>query len=371
MAGRALRLEIDIGAIRANARAVMEAVGPAVRLYACLKGDAYGCGIAHAAPALAAEGVRHFAVGALEDAVAIRAAGVDGEILLYPNCLPDAIAAVESLRLTITVNGVDEAEAWQRAATRPLPVFVKIDVGALRGGVLPRAARALATALRTLGRLDVVGAYAHLHLPDPAGMRAHALHQLGMFHAGVDALRDAGLAVRTRMVSGTAAVMGYPEMDLDAVDPGRALFGIGFTGTTRALALRPVVRRWTSRLLLVKEVAPADVAPFAAPFELAAPMRIGLAPFGWGDGLPRRLHPATRVLVRGRRVRVLPPSHFEHMRLDLTDVPEARFGDEVVLLGRQGEASLSLGEVAEWAGKDPLHFLGTLPRHIERVAVNG
>ena len=75
--------------------------------------------------------------------------------------------------------------------------------------------------------------------------------------------------------------------------------------------------------------------------------------------------------MRGRRVRVLPPSHFEHMRLDLTDVPEARFGDEVVLLGRQGDASLDLGEVAEWAGKDPLHFLGTLPRHIERVAVNG
>jgi alanine racemase len=288
-----------------------------------------------------------------------------------PNCLPDAIAAVEALRLTISLNSIEESEAWNRAATKPLPAFVKIDVGALRGGVLPRAARELARALRTLERLAVVGAYAHLHLPDPAGGRAHAIHQLGMFHSGVGALRDAGLAVRTRMVSGTAGVMGFPEMDLDAVDPGRALFGIGFAGTARTLALRPVVHRWTSRLLLVKDVVPGDVAPFAAPFELTGPMKIGLAPFGWGDGLPRRLRPEARVLVRGRRVPVLPPSHFEHVRLDVTDVPDAQIGDEVVLLGRQGDASLSLAEVAEWMGRDPLHFLGTLPRHIERVAVNG
>lgn len=371
MAGRALQLEIDTGAIRSNARAIMDAVGPGVRLYACLKGDAYGCGIAHAAPALFSEGVRHFAVGSLEDAAAIRDAGIEGEVLLYPNCLPDAIAEVESLRLTITVNGLEEAHAWNLAATRPLPTFIKIDVGALRGGVLPRSAHELARALLSFDRLAVEGAYAHLHLPNPVAMRPHALHQFAMFRSGAQAVREAGLELTTRMVSGTAAVMAFPELDLDAVDPGRALFGLGFAGTTRSLALRPVVHRWTSRLLLVKDVSPDDVAPFSAPFELAKPMRIGVAPFGWGDGLPRRFHPDARVLVRGRRVPLLPPSHFEHMRVDLTDVPDARFGDEVVLLGRQGEASVGLEEIAGWAGTDVLHFLGTLPRHIERIAVNG
>lgn len=371
MKGRALQLEIDTGAIRSNARAIMDAVGPRVRLYACLKGDAYGCGIGHAAPALASEGVRHFAVGSLEDAAAIRAAGVEGEVLLYPNCLPDAIAEVESLRLTITLNSREEAQAWNRAATRPLPTFIKIDVGALRGGVLPRSAAELARTLAACDRLAVVGAYAHLHLPDPVAMRAHALHQFAMFRSGVHAVREAGLELNIRMVSGTAAVMGFPVMDLDAVDPGRALFGLGFPGTTRSLALRPAVRRWTSRLLLVKDVVPDDVAPFVAPFDLTKRMKIGVAPFGWGDGMPRPLHPDARVLVRGRRVPLLPPSHFEHMRVDLSDVPDARFGDEVVLLGRQGDASVSLEEIAGWAAKDVLHFVGTLPRHIERIAVDG
>jgi alanine racemase len=171
------------------------------------------------------------------------------------------------------------------------------------------------------------------------------------------------------MVAGTAAVMEFPEMDLDAVDPGRMLFGIGFAGTTRSLALRPAIRRWITRLLLVKEVRPADVAPYAAPFELTKPMRIGVIPLGWGDGMRRPLHPDACVLVRGKRVPLLPPSHFEHMRVDLTEVPDASYGDEVVILGQQGAASVSLSEVSAWAGKDELHFLGTLPRHIERVAV--
>jgi alanine racemase len=369
MKGRALQLEIDVGAICANARTVMQAIGPKTRLYACLKGDAYGCGIALVAPALAGAGVRQFAVGSVDDALAIRQAGIDGEILLYPNCLPDAIESVESNALTITINGIDEARAWNGAATRRLPAFIKIDVGALRSGVMPRAAGELAKALRELDKLDVVGAYAHLHLPDPVRMRSHALHQLAAFHAAVSEIEATGLRLRTKMVAGTAALLEFPEMDLDAVDPGRMLFGIGFAGTTRALALRPAIRRWSTRLLLVKEVSATDVAPYAAPFALTRPMRIGVAPFGWGDGMPRRLHPDACVLVRGRRVPLLPPSHFEHMRVDLTDVPGARYGDEVVLAGRQGEGVIRVAELAAWVGKDELHFLGALPRHIERVAV--
>jgi len=90
---------------------------------------------------------------------------------------------------------------------------------------------------------------------------------------------------------------------------------------------------------------------------------------GWGDALPRQLPSDAHVLVRGQRAPLLPPSHFEHIRIDLTGVPDAQYGDEVVILGRQGGANVPLAEVAEWCGKDPLHFLGTLPRHIDRIAV--
>jgi alanine racemase len=369
MDARASRIEVDLPAIERNARAVLRAIGPRVALYACLKGDAYGCGIRLVAPLLASIGVSRFAVGSLDDAVAIRAAGVDGEILLYPNCLPDAIGTVEEHGLTVTIDSVEAALAWGAAARAPLPVFVKVDVGAVRAGVLPREARALGSTIASTDRLRVTGTYAHLHLPDPVAMRDQALAQLARFREGVVALESAGIGAGTRMVSGTAALMGYPEMDLDAVDPGRVLFGLGFPGTARPLPLEPAVRRWSCRLLLVKHVEPDDVAPFGAPFGMTGPMRIGLIPLGWGDGLPRRLDPATRVLVRGRRVPLLPPTHFEHVRVDLASVPEAAYGDEVVVVGTQGEERIAIEEAAGWSGRDALSFLGTLPRHVTRVAV--
>lgn len=370
MAGRALRIEVDIGAIRANARAVMRAIGPQVCLYACLKGDAYGLGVRHAVPALLQEGVREFAAGSLEDGLAIRAAGAPGAILVYPNCLPDAAPAVHAAGLTVTLSSVEEARAWDAAARAVLPVFVKVDAGALRAGVLPRAAADLARTLRDLQHVRVMGVLAHLQLADPVAMRMQARREFAAFVEAAAAIAAAGVPVPVRMVAGTAVLQQFPEMDLEAVDPGRALFGLGFPAATRALALRPALSRFSARLLLVKDVLPGDLASNAVAAAWRGVSRIGLLPLGWGDGLARRMPPCASVLVRGRRVRLLPPSHFEHVRVDLSAVPDASYGDEVVIVGRQAAEEITLAEAAAWAGKDELHYLGTLPRHIERVPVH-
>lgn len=366
--GRAVEVVCDLDAVVHNARAIRAVLAPDCRLYACLKGDAYGIGIGRVAPALAAVGIDAFAVGALDDALAIRRAGCSAQdILLYPNCLPDAAAVVERERLTITVSSIDEARAWNAAARRPMAAFIKVDVGALRAGVLPRRAGELACALQSLPKLHVAGAYAHLHLPDPAAMQEYAQWQFDNFGRALAAFADARLPMAVRMVSGTAALLTFPHMDLDAVDPGRALFGLGFDGVRRRLDLRPALVGWRARLLLVKDVEPQDVGTYGAPFALKARQRVGVIPVGWGDGLPRRLPDSAIALVHGRRVRLLPPSHFEHVRVDLTDVPEVHYGDEVVLLGEQRHERIALAELAQWTGRDPLHLMGALPRHLARV----
>lgn len=368
VAGRAVEVIVDLDAVAHNTRAIRSALSPGCRLYACLKGDAYGIGIRSVAPALASEGVDAFAVGAVDDALQIRRAGcLSQDILLYPNCLPDAAPLVERERLTITISSVEEAQAWNAAASRPLDAFVKVDVGALRAGVLPRQAAELARSLGALPMLRIAGAYAHLHLPDPAAMRDYAQWQFGNFNQAAAAIEECGLQLPVRMVSGTAALLEFPEMDLQAVDPGRALFGIGFEGVRRRIELRPALVGWRARLLIVKQIEPADVRPHGAPFPLRSGQRIGVIPVGWGDGLPRRLPSEASALVRGRRVSLLPPSHFEHVRVDLTDVPDARYGDEVVLLGTQSGGGIALDEIGRWMGRDPLQLLGSMPRHLSRV----
>ncbi len=372
VAGRAVEVVFDLDAVVHNANAIRAALSPGCRLFACLKGDAYGIGIRFVAPALAAAGVDAFAVGAVEDALEIRGAGCSSQvILLYPNCLPDAAPAVERERLTVTISSIDEARAWHAAAGGTIDAFVKVDVGALRAGVLPREAGRFAQALRMLPKLRIVGAYAHLHLPDPAAMQEYAQWQFANFGRAVASMVGGGLRIAVRMVSGTAALLQFPQMDLEAVDPGRALFGLGFQGVQRRIDLQPALVGWRARLLLVKEVAPEDVAPHGAPFALRTQQRIGVIPVGWGDGLPRRMPDSAVVLVRGRRARLLPPSHFEHVRVDLTDVPDARYGDEVILLGEQENERVAMTELAQWTGRDPLHLLGAMPRHLARVPRSG
>ncbi|MEP9347729.1 alanine racemase [Xanthobacter sp. KR7-225] len=375
-AHRALWAEIDLDAVAHNFRALRGALAPGVALHACLKGDAYGCGIAAVAPLLARAGATHFAVGNIADARAIRACGLGQPVLLlYPNVLPGAAAEVAAevaaLDLTITLQGADEARAWAAAARRPVPAFVKIDMGAFRGGVMPEAAGELAAAIGAAGCFDIAGAYGHLHLPEPTGMDAQARWQLGRFLAGVAALEAAGVPVPVRMVSGTAAALQFPEMDLDAVDPGRFLVGLGVPGATRALGLRPALHALKAALLAVKAVRRTDRGGFEGPFPMTRDMRIGLIPFGWSDGCPRPLPPGMTALVRGRRVPLLGPTHFEHLRVDLTEVPEATFGDEVVLIGRQGDEEIPLEEAARTWGLVPLQLMGDLRTRIPRLYRGG
>lgn len=364
----AVELVVDLDAVMHNARAVRAVLSQRTRLYACLKSSAYGIGIVSVAPALAAAGVDPFAVGSIEDALEVRRAGCEQEVLLYLNCMPDAVPVVERERLTITISSAEDAHAWNCAAQRTIDAFVKIDAGAVRARVLLRQAPCLARTIRELKRLRIAGAYTHLHLPDAAGMRKYAEWQFWNFRHAVAAIRESGLEIPAQMVSESATPLELPHMDLDAVDPGRVLFGLGFEGVKRRLELRPTLIAWRARLLLSKEVDRAAVGKCgAALFPMRHTHRVGLIAVGWGDSIPRPLPDAAIALVRGRRVGLLPPIHFEHVRADLTDVPEAKYDDEVALPGAHDEEHIELEETARWMGRDPLHVLGTMPRHLTRV----
>lgn len=366
---RPLWVEIDLAAVAHNYRALRRALAPGTQVIASLKGNAYGCGVREVGRLLAAEGVDGHAVGNIDDAVALREAGIDGPILLYPNCLPDAAAAVVDLSLAITLNAVAEADAWATALRQPVDAWIKLDIGAFRAGALPQQAAALA--LRVAGErcFRLRGVYAHLHLPNPVRLADYARWQAQNFAMALRAIATAGITPPLRIAAGTAAVLHYPELDFDAVDPGRLLYGIGFAGTRRDLGLRPALKALRTRIVHRKPLGDADTGGFATPFPWRAGMVIGVLPLGWGDGYPRPVPPGAVALVRGRRAPLLGPTHFEHLRIDLTDVPDANYGDEVTLVGRQGGDELPPEEVARTWGIGLLELYGGLRGHIGRVYV--
>ncbi len=357
--------EIDLDAIRHNYRQLRSHLPRHVKIYACLKRNAYGCGAGPVASALAKEGVDGFAVASLLDAIAIRQEGVSHPLLLYPGALPSAAPTIESLDLTVSVSTIDELVQWRTAMTRPR-VFIKVDLGFFRAGTTPMEANKILATARGLADVDVEGIYAHMsELPTAQPSDAH--EQLDRMRT---ILRDAGvLGLRPAvvMMSSTEGVLNHPDMDFDAVDPGALFFGLSESDNpTRPVTLRPALKSISASLVSVKRLD-ASLGPVPAIFGINSGTTMGVIGMGWGDGFPRQVPSDAVGLIRGKRARLLPPAHLEHIRIDLTDVPEARFGDQVVLLGRQGDQSITHEEVATSWGTDIVGLYAQLRDHVPRI----
>ncbi len=365
---RPTTLEIDLDAAAANVRAVRRLVGPARKIFAVVKADGYGHGAAEMGAVFVAHGADALAVADLAQGIRLRRHGIVAPVLVYPNSLPEAAPETIAHGLTPTLVDLDSARAYAEAADGPCDVFVKIDVGLERLGVPAELAVKTIVAMLELPRLRLAGLCAHPHAP-AGGDAAYAEWQLGRFTAVVDELEARGVRVPIRLLAASPFVLRFPQTYLNAVDPGRMLYGITFPGETSPVPLRPTLRSLTSRIIALKELAPRERFAEQAPFPVTAPLRLGVIPMGSADGL-RWLH-AGHVLVRGRVARLIGSPSLEHTRIDLTAVPDAAVGDEVVIIGRQGDLQITPAEVAAQHGLGLHHVATTVGPRVARVYFSG
>jgi alanine racemase len=291
--------------------------------------------------------------------------GVKLPILLYPGALPVAAATVQALDLTISVSHADELEEW-RAAMNRTRAFIKVDLGFFRAGATPREAVKLLIAATAHDDVQIEGIYAHMsELPTSRPSDAGA--QFARMNAILEDAKSHGLRPDVVMMSSTEGALNYPDMDFDAVDPGALFVGLSETDKPRrSVALRPALKAISTSLVAVKRLdSSLGPVPYIPGFRPG--MNLGVLGIGWGDGFPRQVPDGAEAIVRGKRAKILPPAHLEHLRIDLTDVPEARFGDPVILLGRQGDQSISHEEVASLWGTDIIGLYAQLRDHVPRI----
>jgi alanine racemase len=360
-------LQVDLAAAAANVRAVRQLVGPDRKIFAVVKADGYGHGAAELGATFLAHGADALGVADLGEGIRLRQRGIVAPIVVYPNSLPEAAPEALAHGLIPTLVDLESAHAYAQAATGPCDVFVKIDVGLERLGVPAEQAVKTITTMLELPRLRLAGLCAHPHAAadtDPA----YAEWQTARFTAVVDELLARGIGVPIRLLAASPFVLRFPQTYLNAVDPGRMLYGITFPGEVSPLPLRPTLRALVTRVIALKELQPRERFADAAPFPVRAPMRLGVIPMGSADGLAW-LH-AGRVLVRGQAAPIVAAPSLEHTRIDLTGVPEARVGDEVVIIGRQGAAEITVAEVAARHGLGLHHVATTVGPRVTRVYVS-
>jgi len=358
-------LEVDVDAAAHNVRAVRQLVGPERKIFAVIKAGGYGFGAAEMGAVFARNGADWLGVADLAEGIRLRRRGISTPILVYPNSLPEAAPDALANDLVPALVDLDSARAYSKAASGPCDIFVKVDVGLERLGVPAEQAVKTIRAMLDLPHLRLAGICGHPHADGDA---EYADWQLGRFTAVVDELEAQGVRVPVRLLAATPFVLRFSHTYLNAVDPGRMLYGVIMPGETPPVPIRPTFRALTSRVISLKELTPRERFADHAPFPVKAPMRLGVIPIGSADGM--LWLNAGRVLVRGRAAPIVASPSLEHTRIDLTGIPDAVVGDEVVIIGRQGDLEITQAEVAKRHGLGLHNVAPTVGPRVARVYVS-
>lgn len=364
---RPVWFEIDLDALRHNFQETKRLVGNDVKIICALKCNAYGFGSLEVAEEVVSIGSYGIAVADLFEAINLRRLGILAPILLYANNLPSAAKKVIKYNLIPTVTDLESANVYSKAATSPLNIFVKVDVGLNRFGVFPEDAVPFVKKIISLKNIVIGGIYTHLHFSEEDD---YVNWQLNKFKEVLNSLENEGIPIPIKMASATPTILQFPQTYLNTVDPGRLIYGNPVVNMPRQqVLLKPVFRTLKTRIIERKTINPRKEFKDKSPFPVQKDMVIGILPIGWGDGYSRKHASIGPALVRGKRVSALGGIHFEHTRIDLTNVPEAQIGDEVVLIGKQGDEEITLEEVARIRGTDLHEVCQSVRNHISRLYI--
>ncbi|MBI1878228.1 MAG: alanine racemase [Chloroflexi bacterium] len=361
-------VEINLEAIANNVRLLAQMAAPA-KIMAVLKADAYGHGMIKVARTALNNGASWVGVATLGEAISLRQAGIEAPILVM-SYLPawqahDAIAH----NVSATIFTAEIARAFTRAAAdlnQTARVHVKIDSGMGRLGLLPQDVLPFLQAIHRPG-LEVEGIYTHFATADEPDL-SHAHEQLRRFNILLAELDAAGLRPPLIHAANTAGLINLPEARFDMVRPGIGIFGLPPSAT---LVLPPGFRSaltFKTTVGQVKTLPPNSPVGYGATYRTRGSETIAIIPVGYADGFRRGPRTWGEVLVKGQRAPLVGRVSMDQCAINVTHIPNVRQGDEVVLIGRQGDEVITAEEVAEHLGTINYEVVSELLARIPRVS---
>ncbi len=348
MGWRPTRMEVSLDNLRYNYRLIKEHVGGA-RVIAVVKANAYNLGIIQASWALRGAGADFFAVATPDEAIELREGGITSPVLVLGTS-PYSVAG-EYVRLGIRAAVTDPmmARALSTEAVRQgrkAFVHIKIDSGLGRIGFIPGHTLEAVEDIVSLPGIDAEGAFTHFALADTGDM-TYTREQYRRFLEALDQLSAKGIRFRMRHCCNSAATLETPEMALDAVRPGHIIVGMyPSPEVKRSIIVKPCFEFKTA-IGLIRELPAGTGVSYGLDYVTGQHERIAQLPLGYADGYYRELwNKDVEVLVGGVRCPVVGRICMDQMMVNVTFVPQASVGDEVVLIGRQGSEEITLDEIA-------------------------
>ena len=365
--------EVDLDAIAHNVRELKRWVGDQAELIAVVKANAYGHGAVTVARTVTEAGAGRLGVGRTLEGVQLRRAGIEAPILLMCYALPAEAETIVRWRLTPTVNTWEQAVALNAAASAAgtrLPIHIKADTGMSRYGLLPEEVLPFAQALSRLPDLWLEGFYTHFSMGDDADS-TYTQHQFELYSDLSGQLDAAGLHIPFRHVANSATTLNWPELALEGVRCGITLYGLCPSAEMQPrVSLRPAMAL-KSRVGRVRTLPAGSSVSYGCTYVTERPTALALVPVGYGDGYHRLVSSRGAVLIRGQRAPIAGRVCMDQFVVEVDGIPGVQLDDEVVLIGRQGDAEITADEVARWAETINYEVVtGILPR-VTRVYLRG
>lgn len=351
-----LRVRIHVQNLVANYKLLCT---KANRVMAVIKADAYGHGLVPAAEALSRAGCETFAVGTVAEGVALRDAGIRGEIiaLLGPldasECLP--LRGFAIIPFVHSFEQLDMLAAAFPGKGEPLPIALKWDTGMRRLGFAEEDVAPLITRLRAMPGVSAAYAASHLATADEPGAFGFVDEQGAVFARICEKLRAAGLSFKATLAN-SAGILAHPDKHFDAQRAGIALYGVNpFHGTDKEAlgrGLRPAMEVAT-RIVSVHALKKGETISYGRTYAAPRDMRVAVVAAGYADAYPRSLSNHGQMCLQGKRVPILGRVCMQLTAVDASEVADVRIGDAIHLLGGAGEGAVSPVELASWWGTIP------------------
>lgn len=358
--------EVSLDNIAYNVRQFRSLLGPGTELMAVAKANGYGHGALETAYTMIAHGTNWLAVALPEEAVRLRRGGITAPILVLGAVGADELDICVAYDLVVTVFEPHIARLLSKAAVaqqKPARVHIKVDTGMGRLGLLPKDFGPLVELVQTLPGLEIQGVFTHFARADEPDLE-YTYWQWARFQRVMADLKARGIQVPYFHAANTAATLFFPQSHLDLVRVGLGIYGM-YPDARRPIQLKPALTLKT-KVAFVKRVPAGSSVSYGGSYVTWKETSLAVLPIGYADGLRRGLANKGHVIIRGNYCPIVGQVTMDHTLVDVGDLPVS-IGDEVVLLGRDGNLEICAHHWAEHLGTINYEITCGLSSRIERV----
>jgi alanine racemase len=361
-------VEVDLGHFAANWAEMKRLVGPDVKIMQVVKADAYGHGAIEISNAALKNGASFLGVANADEGVQLRVSGITAPVLILSPATGSEIDQIIKYNLIPSVSDLEFAREFQKKAHKSgirAPLHVEVDTGMGRGGTIQAEACQTIREIASLPNLSIEGIFTHFS--ESEILSYYNDLQLSVFRKVLGQLEANGIRIPLCHISNSGGILNYPDYHLDMVRPGIISYGIYPSAETRGKASLAPVMSFKTRVVLVKEFPEGYGIGYGRTFITRRPTRIATIPVGYGDGFGWLLSNQGEALIRGQRVPIAGRISMDMCTLDVSRIPGCEVGDEVVLMGEQGDERITADEIAAKIHSIHYEILCALGKRAPRV----